>query len=115
MTVGYHPEAKIYIDVEVAVLDFHGSAADAAKWILAEVFGDFPFATPSDRANALAGLITCCCRSMIPSPIPLHGWEASIHGAGKGLGVDVTVQIAFGGNGAQLMNYSQEEEESASI
>jgi hypothetical protein len=58
---------------------------DARELLLKDLLGDFPFASDSDRANALALPIERVAREMIEGPLPINVIEASVRGAGKGL------------------------------
>ena len=108
---GYHERAKVYIDRRIDAPAFQGSPAEAAGWIDRELFSDFPFASPADRANAIASLLSCAGRAMIRGCVPMIGVQASVHGAGKGLLVDVVTSAAFGAPGAELASYSEQEDE----
>lgn len=108
---GYHERAKVFIDRRVDLPVFQGSPADAAAWIDRELFSDFPFASSADRANAIGALLSCSARSMIRGSVPMIGVQASVHGAGKGLLVDVVTCAAFGPPGAELASYSVQEDE----
>lgn len=61
------------------------SAPDAARWILDECYGDFPFQSSADRAHALALMILPFVRYVIDGPTPLHLIDAPTMGTGKSL------------------------------
>jgi hypothetical protein len=64
--------------------------------LLHEVFVDFPFHSPADRANALGLLLTLPLRPAIRGNIPLGLIEAPAAGTGKGLLVDTIATIGIG-------------------
>ena len=109
--IGFHAKERVYIAQAVEVKPFEGTGKEAAEWIDRELLGDFPFKTAADRANAMGAIIVCLAREMIPGNVPLQGVDASIHGAGKGLLVDVATLPAFGPGGAELVSYSELDEE----
>jgi len=55
------------------------------KLICEELLVDFPFATTSDRDNAVALFLLPFVRDMIDGPTPAHLIEASMPGSGKGM------------------------------
>lgn len=59
-------------------------AQEALDWLNLEVLGDFPFASPADRARAVAYLLTCSGRDLVPSS-PAWLVTATQAGTGKGL------------------------------
>jgi hypothetical protein len=59
--------------------------AAALRLLTVDLFGDFPFARPSDRAHALAALLHPFVRHLVRGPTPLHLIEAPSEGTGKGL------------------------------
>jgi Domain of unknown function (DUF3854) len=90
-TPGYHAGARIYYKPPPGLRDLripdHPRAADvegAIDLIFDELLVDFPFADPASRANAVACMVVPFVRMMIPGPTPLHLFEASTEGTGKG-------------------------------
>lgn len=57
---------------------------EANSLICKEILVDFPFASTSDRDNAVALFLLPFCRDMIDGPTPNHLIEASMPGSGKG-------------------------------
>jgi hypothetical protein len=53
--------------------------------LIHELLCDFPFATDSDKAHAIALLLLPFCRDLIDGPTPLHLIEASMPRTGKSL------------------------------
>jgi len=68
----------------------------ALHLLTVELFGDFPFARPSDRAHALAALLHPFVRHLVRGPTPLHLVEAPSEGTGKGLLANVVHLVAVG-------------------
>ncbi len=100
---GYREKSRSYYDPENAV-DMprvpekpSPKEIDKAKnLILDELLGDFPFASASDKAHAVALLLLPFVRNMISGPTPLHLIEASTQGSGKGLLGDVLLYPSLG-------------------
>lgn len=57
----------------------------AARFLVAEYLGDFPFDTEASRQHALGTLLLPFARPMIDGPVPLQAVDASTPGSGKGL------------------------------
>jgi hypothetical protein len=70
--------------------------AAARALILNEVLPDFPFVTRGDLAAAVALMLLPFVRSRIDGPTPLHGIDAPVRGAGKGLLVRACLTPAVG-------------------
>lgn len=101
--IGYREKSKSYYDPKNAVelqqipdKPDQDDVSRAKTLILAELLGDFPFASESDRAHAVALLILPFVRNMIHGPTPLHLVEASTQGSGKGLLADVLLYPSLG-------------------
>jgi len=74
---------------------------DEAKKLVEELLQDFPFASDdagdsADHDNAVALMLLPFVRDMIDAPTPLHLFEASMPGSGKGLLAKVLLWPAFG-------------------
>jgi hypothetical protein len=69
---------------------------EACRWLLDELFGDFPFADEASRAHTLALVLEPFVRPAIRGPTPLYLIDAPIRGAGKGLLADVACLVATG-------------------
>lgn len=89
---GYYEGSGLYYasppGLEVPSVPAQPSAEDVAearRLICDELLGDFPFASPSDRAGAVAALLLPFVRPMIDGPTPLHLLEAPAPGTGKTL------------------------------
>lgn len=72
------------------------SVALARGVILDDWLGEFPFATDTDKAHAVALLVLPFVRRMIDGPTPLHVIEASERGTGKSLLAEVLCAPALG-------------------
>jgi hypothetical protein len=84
-------------------------AQQAARWILHELFGDFPLAQDApdgqgsaSQAHALALLLTCILRPLIDGPVPLAMISAPQRGSGKTL-LAASVALTATGQEASLM------------
>ena len=114
---GYHPEARIYFRPTHGLRDLGKSipgrprAADvdeAKAIIFGELLVDFPFAEPASKANALGCMLVPFVRMMIPGPTPLHFFEASTEGTGKG---KLANACAYPALGRDLVSTPQKENE----
>lgn len=115
---GYHPAARVYYTPEPAFAVSPVPAEpttqqlDAARALLLDdLLGEFPFATQSDRAHAVAALLVPFVRELIQGSTPLHFYEAAIQGTGKGLLARVSSMIFAGGRGAPETPWNQKEAE----
>lgn len=63
---------------------------------LAEVFGDFPFASEASRSVPLAAILTLLARPAIRGAVPAFVHEANTRGAGKSLATDAIGLVATG-------------------
>jgi DNA primase catalytic core len=70
--------------------------AAARSLFFDDLFVDFPFAAPSDRAHALAAVLLPFLRRMIDGCTPLHVVEAPAVGSGKGLLCNLVSMIVTG-------------------
>jgi len=68
----------------------------AALEMISEVFADFPFCGPADRANAYGALLTAVLRPGINGPVPLYLTDKPQAGSGAGLLQRVIGWIAEG-------------------
>jgi phage/plasmid primase-like uncharacterized protein len=83
--------------------------AKAALDVLARPFEEFPFATPLDRAVAVAALLTGLVRKTLPTA-PLFAFDAPSAGSGKSLLTDVTA-LVLTGRPASVASYGRDPEE----
>jgi putative DNA primase/helicase len=89
---GYAPVARIWYEpvngMQVPALSQWPSREEinaAAKFLVIEYLGDFPFASEAHRQHALGTLLLPFARLMIDGPVPLQCADASTPGSGKGL------------------------------
>lgn len=71
-------------------------AEDAAKFVLDEVFSDFPFKDVASRANVFAALITVLTKPMIKGNIPLGLFDKPQAGTGASLLTEVVAEVTTG-------------------
>ena len=69
---------------------------EARSLLTDEVFGDFPFVSPADRANAIAVLLQSFVNLLIEGPKPLIVVDSPTRGTGKSLLAMVTLLITTG-------------------
>ena len=89
---GYHKSSRLYYEPDpkltIPAIPEHPSDDDIARaksLILGDLFFDFPFKEPADKANAVAYLLTPFVRSLIKGPTPMGIIDAPVQGTGKGL------------------------------
>lgn len=87
--------------------------AAARQLLLGELLGDFPLHTESDKANALATLITPFIRDLTPTS-PLAVIDAKEAGSGKNLLADI-ISILTSGKAAHTLPYTSEPEEQRKV
>ena len=132
LTPGYDDESQLYyrseeaLEVSVPEQPSQEEAKAAMKFILDEVFVDFPFVRdglekenrseiPSaSKANVLAALLTPIMRPLINGPAPLALFDKPTEGSGATLLTEIISQIATG-HKAKLMGFPKEEELEKSI
>jgi hypothetical protein len=88
----YEPSARFPIVGDAPSRD----EAHASRAALADVFADFPFASPAGLGGALALLLTLLVRPAILGPVPAWIIDATTPGTGKSLLADVCAAVAFG-------------------
>ena len=97
---GYDQESGLYLDMGGAAfppIPERPTKDDAARalTLLCELVKDFPFVAESDRAAALAAMLTALVRRSLPSA-PLFGNTAPKMGSGKSLLHDLVNILATG-------------------
>lgn len=97
---GFDHKTGIYYDgnlkLDIPEKPTKEDAEKAAKFVLDEVYADFPFEDDASKAAALAGLLVLIIRPMIPGPTPMMLVNKPDVGIGASLLMDVTSLIAFG-------------------
>jgi hypothetical protein len=98
-TPGYDPRSGLYLlpGLPLPLIPEHPSkeAAQAALESLKDLFCEFSFAQPLDRAVAISGLLTALVRGAL-STAPLYLVRAHTPGTGKSYLVDVIAMISSG-------------------
>lgn len=103
-TNGYHPGAKVYMDMTPDMAELVGKIECAplpswiakAQWWVGELFAGFPFEGKADRAAAYAALIQPFVRDLIAGPTPVYLFGSPVAGTGKGLLTDSIAGVAIG-------------------
>lgn len=98
---GYRSRLKAWVSlggIEVKVPDnpTRKEMEAAKELILDDLFGDFPFADPASRVNALGMCLLPYVRHLIRGCTPLHMISAPIRGTGKSKLVSLVSLIATG-------------------
>lgn len=106
---GYHPSARV-LNVGERLALKEGPAPEAARLLLDHWLGDFPFASASDRAHALALVLTPFVRRLIAGPCPGFLVEAPTPGSGKSLLAELAGTVALGAAPTPTPFAKQEEE-----
>lgn len=83
--------------------------AEARDLLMTEWFGDMPFETAADRANALALIVTPAIRGLIPK-VPMCVVDGLQMGVGKNLLADAVLTV-YTGEASRPMNFVDESEE----
>ena len=106
---GYHASARV-LNVGERLALKEGPAPEAARLLLDHWLGDFPFASASDRAHALALVLTPFVRRLIAGPCPGFLVEAPTPGSGKSLLAELAGTVALGAAPTPTPFAKQEEE-----
>jgi len=94
-TPGYVEEYRLYGTADMPDVDVEDWTPDestpldvmakwALQWLYDEIFVDFPFLTPADRANALGAIIALLTFYIHGTPLPMWIITALESGTGKG-------------------------------
>jgi len=113
-TPGYDEETGLIYapSVEYPPIPAQPTRADAER-ALATLLGpleEFPFVDDSDRAAAVASVLTIVARHAIEGPTPLFAMLAHTPGTGKSLLVTVVTLIATGNQPAFVTAFQEDEE-----
>jgi hypothetical protein len=109
---GYHAGTRRLLQTddlripEIGEVPSAEDVAQAVKLLTVEWLGDFPFASQSDRANAVAVPLTLTGR-MFFNLVPLFVLDASTSGSGKGL-LATTISLIANGEPPQVMELPDE-------
>ncbi|WP_286857417.1 hypothetical protein [Methanosaeta sp. UBA356] len=111
---GYDPMTKTFyagdLRLDVPEKPTKEEAAECARYILAEVFGDFPFADEASRANVLAALLTVVTKHLVGGNTPLGLIDKPQAGTGASLIAEIIAEITTG-NGACMETCPDDDEE----
>jgi hypothetical protein len=106
---GYSDSARVlYVGQPLQLVE--GPAPEAARLLLDHWLGDFPWASDSDRAHALALVLTPFLRRLIAGPCPGFLIEAPTPGSGKSLLAELAGTVALGAAPPPTPFARQEEE-----
>jgi hypothetical protein len=115
---GYDEVARLYYspapELEVPEVPGVPTPEDierARSLISDNLFADFPFVGPSDKAHAFALFLLPYCRDLIEGPTPNHLVESPTPGTGKDLLVETCLYSAFGPSGLATLAQATDEEE----
>ena len=100
---GYHAASPTFLAIPAGLVvppvKDAASADDVyrARTLIADdLLGDFPFASPSEKANAIGLALEQFVRAMIHGPMPLHSFEAPTPGSGKSLLAEALLRPSCG-------------------
>jgi hypothetical protein len=112
---GYNEYSRMYYDKEESFHTFvlqnpSLEQIDAAKEMIEDILYDFPFASASDRVNAIGLMLLPFVRDIIKGSTPLHLIEAPVPGSGKNLLLDVLIPPGVGRNYKQIAEGRDDDE-----
>jgi len=111
---GYDPITKTFyagdLRLDIPKKPTKEEAAECAKYVLSEVFGDFPFADEASRANVLAALLTVVTKHLVGGNTPLGLIDKPQAGTGASLIAEIIAEITTG-NGACMETCPDDDEE----
>ena len=99
---GYHPADELFYHPDhaplssVSMVPEDEEIVEATRLLVEELLGQFPFASPSHRAAALAAMLVPFVRHRIDGATPLHLFDSPQPGTGKTLLADVVSIPALG-------------------
>jgi 5S rRNA maturation endonuclease (ribonuclease M5) len=112
---GYNPKTRTYFDPAPGMADLtiptnptEDEIAQACELLLGELMGDFPFASDSDKANAVGAILTPFMQYADIFPVPAATFEAPVQASGKTLLAKLTLGI---GSGKRLRETGMTKEE----
>ena len=112
---GYHAGTRLVLHMRgldlpsISEKPTNEEVATARELLINDCFGDFPFDSAADRANAIAELLTVIGRQFFPLA-PLFVNDASTSGAGKGL-LTTTISLIATGESPHFMELPDAGEE----
>lgn len=113
-TNGYDSDTGILMKLNTQYLPIPESptqeeVAEAGQRLL-EPFKDFPFRETSDRAAAVAAILSIIARPAFPGPVPMFVFRAPAPGTGKSLLADAISLIATGRSAPHMAPPEKDEE-----
>lgn len=115
-TLGYDETTGLYyagdreIKLSVPEKPTKKDAYKAARWLMKQIFNDFPYKGDADKANVLAHLITRVIKPMIDGPTPIMLFDKPQPGTGASLQIEIIERIVTGEPAAfRAMPTSEEE------
>jgi hypothetical protein len=113
---GYDTVSRLFYwpaeGMDVPPIPSHPSAAEiqAAREIIEEALGEFPYDSDASKANAIGTLLTPIVRPAIHGPVPIALLDAPQQGTGKSLLSSVIAITATGRPGAMMAAPDNDEE-----
>jgi putative DNA primase/helicase len=115
-TRGYDPEGQVFYDPTgdlnirpISNCPTRDEIVRACETLLG-LIADFPFASQSERANAVGLMLLPFVEQLIDGPIPAHCIDKPVPGAGAGLLTDVLLWAALGCAPSKMTEACSEEE-----
>lgn len=97
---GYDPVTRTFyagdLRLDIPEEPTAAEAAECAKYVLDEVFADFPFADEASRANVLAALLTVITKHLISGNTPLGLIDKPQAGTGASLIAEIIAETTTG-------------------
>lgn len=100
---GYHQNGHLWLalpkdagTIDIPTYPTEDQVGWARSLLLDHLLVDFPFASESDRAHAVAALLLPFTRAMFDGPTPIHLIEAPTPGSGKSLLAELISIITLG-------------------
>lgn len=95
--LGHDPASGYFLSSGYGRLDpLDESPADSVAYLERELFADFRFVSPADRANAFGLLFLPFVRGLFAGPTPLHVVKSHTPGSGKGKLLQACLMPYFG-------------------
>jgi hypothetical protein len=110
ISIGLRERAAWAASYHVPKRPTHEDAQDSLDFLLREFFVDFPFATPGDRARAVALLLTMCVRHLMDRA-PGFILDAADRGSGKSLLAELMRIVARGTSTAAVISADKRDDE----
>lgn len=116
-TRGYDTTTQVWLDITEDLRDVNvpskptlEQVIESIELIVEDLLADFPFETDSDKANAIAFLISPFIRELSGGLVPMLLADAPVQGTGKGLLINTLAVVATGQQVAATPETKCEEE-----